>query len=217
MASLLPLGLVALSLGTGPVHNGRARELDVRPTRLEQAITIDGHLDEPVWQQASVLTGSSRYAPTDGVAADDSTEVLVWYSPGAIHFGIRAFAAPGTVNATLADRDRMYNDDYIGIFLGTFNDGRQATVFAVNPLGVQGDGIVVERGASSGGGFGGIVTGREPTDIAPDFVFQSKGRLTDYGYEVEIRVPFKSLRYQSAATQTWGVNVLRKVQSRGYE
>jgi hypothetical protein len=121
------------------------------------------------------------------------------------------------VNATLADRDKIYGDDYIGIFLGTFNDGRQATVFAVNPLGVQGDGIVVERGASSGGGFGGIITGREPTDIAPDFVFESKGRLTDYGYEVEIRIPFKSLRYQSAATQTWGINVLRKVQSRGYE
>ena len=121
------------------------------------------------------------------------------------------------MNDTLADRDRIYNDDYIGIFLGTFNDGRQATVFAVNPLGVQGDGIVVERGATSGGGFSGIVTGREPTDIAPDYRFESKGRVTDFGYEVEIRIPFKSLRYQSARTQSWGINVIRRVQSRGYE
>ena len=209
--------LAAMTLANGPIHNGRAGELEVTPPRIDESVAIDGRLDEAPWQQAVLLTGFSRYAPTDGVAADDSTQVLIWYSPSAIHFGIRAYAEPGTVNATLADRDKIYGDDYIGIFLGTFNDGRQATVFAVNPLGVQGDGIVVERGASSGHGFGGIVTGREPTDIAPDYVFQSKGRLTDYGYEVEIRIPFKSLRYQSAATQTWGVNVLRKAQNRGYE
>ena len=213
----LALALLAATHISGPIHNGRAGELEVRPPRLEESIVVDGHLDETAWQHASVLNGFSRYAPTDGVAADDSTEVLVWYSRTAIHFGVRAYAEPGNVNATLADRDKIYGDDYIGIFLATFNDGRQATVFAVNPLGVQGDGIVVERGASSGGGFGGIQTGREPTDIAPNFLFESKGRLTDYGYEVEIRIPFKSLRYQSATTQTWGINVLRKVQSRGYE
>jgi hypothetical protein len=217
MPTLLSLAIFAASVGPGPIHNGRARELDVRPPRIEETVTIDGRLDETVWQQASVLNGFSRYAPTDGMAADDSTEVLIWYSPTAIHVGVRAYADAGTVNATLADRDKIYGDDYIGIFLDTFNDGRQATVFATNAFGVQGDGIVVERGASSGGGFSGIQTGREPTDIAPDFVFQSKGRLTDYGYEVEIRIPFKSLRYQSATTQTWGINVLRKAQNRGYE
>ncbi|MGH7663382.1 MAG: DUF5916 domain-containing protein [Gemmatimonadaceae bacterium] len=217
LALPLVLGNLAATLATGPIHNGRARELDVRPPRIDATITVDGFLNEAPWGEAAMLTGFSRYAPTDGVAADDSTEVLVWYSPRAIHFGIRAFAPAGTVNATLADRDRIYSDDYIGIFLATFNDGRQATVFAVNPLGVQGDGIVVERGASSGGAFGGIVTGREPTDIAPDYIFRSRGRVTDFGYEVEISIPFESLRYQSASTQTWGINVLRRVQSRGYE
>ena len=213
----LLLPFLAHALTTGDVHNGRAGQLDVRPPRLEATVIIDGVLDEPVWQQAPLLTGFSRYAPVDGVPADDSTEVLVWYSPTAIHVGVRAFAEPGTVSATLADRDKIYTDDYIGIFFATYDDGRQATVFATNPLGIQGDGVVVERGAGGGGGFGGLQTGREPTDISPDFVFQSKGRLTDYGYEVEIRIPFKSLRYQPTATQTWGINVLRKVQSRGYE
>ncbi|HEU4629265.1 MAG TPA: DUF5916 domain-containing protein [Gemmatimonadaceae bacterium] len=220
---LLPLLAHALATGPGPdggtgtVHNGRARQLDVRPPRIEASVTVDGVLDEPAWRQASLLTGFSRYAPVDGLPADDSTEVLVWYSPTAIHFGIRAFAEPGTVSATLADRDRIFTDDYVGIFLSTYDDGRQATAFAVNPLGVQGDGVVVERGAGGGGGFGGLQTGREPTDISPDFVFQSKGRLTDAGFEVEIRIPFESLRYQPTETQSWGINVLRVVQSRGYE
>ena len=210
----IPL-LAVLLAGPGGDHDGRARQLTVAPPRIEAEIEVDGVLGEAVWRDAARLTGFSRYAPTDDVAADDSTVVLVWYSPIAIHFGVRAYAEPGTVHATLADRDRMYSDDYIGIFLGTFNDGRQATVFAANPLGVQGDGVMVESGRSSSGAFAALSVGREPPDINPDFVFQSKGRVTETGYEIEIRIPFKSLRYQSAATQTWGFNILRKVQSRG--
>ena len=200
----------------GQRFSGRERQLEVAPPRTEAEIVVDGRLDEAVWRAAAVLTGFSQYAPVDGNAALDSTEVLVWYSPSAIHFGIRAFAEPGSVQATLADRDKIYSDDYIGIFLGTLGDDRQATVFALNPLGIQGDGIVVE-GTASGTGFGGPQVGRDPTDISPDFVFQSKGRITEYGYEVEVRIPFKSLRYQNAERQRWKMNVLRRVQSRGTE
>lgn len=216
----MTVALLALMLSGGlPAdrYNGRARQLEVAIPRIEAEVKIDGILDEAVWRQAAHLSGFSRYAPTDDAAADDSTEVLVWYSPTAIHFGIRAYAEPGTVHATLADRDKMYTDDYIGIFLGTFNDGRQATVFASNPLGVQGDGVMVESGRSSSAAFGALSVGREPPDINPDFIFQSKGRVTDYGYEIEIRIPFKTLRYSGTDVQTWGFNVLRKVQSRGYE
>ena len=58
---------------------------------------------------------------------------------------------------------------------------------------------------------------REIADLSPDYVFQSKGRVTEYGYEVEVRIPFKSLRYQSAPEQSWGINVTRQVQHSGYE
>jgi hypothetical protein len=202
---------------TGPVHSGRDKALDVALPRIDTVLTLDGRLNEDVWRRAAKLVGFSRYAPSDGVAADDSTEVFVWYSATAIHFGIRAYAEPGTVRATLADRDKIYSDDYIGIFIGTYNDGRQATVFASNALGVQGDGIVVESGIANTQGFGVQVTGREATDISPDYVFQSKGRVTDFGYEIEIRIPFKSLSFQASDLQTWSLNVIRKVQARGYE
>ena len=59
--------------------------------------------------------------------------------------------------------------------------------------------------------------GREPTDISPDYVFQSKGQLTDFGYVVEVSIPFKSLQFSDAPSQSWGLNIIRKVQSRGEE
>lgn len=215
ISAAVPL-LVAILAG-GQVYPGTARNLRVEIPRVEASVQLDGELSEAVWQQAARLTGFSQYAPDDGRPASDETEVLVWYSPTAIHFGIRAHAAPGTVRATLADRDRIDDDDWVQIYLGTFNDKRQATVFGVNPLGVQMDGALVEGANRSGGGFGGLAGGRPAPDLSPDFVFDSKGRLTDYGYEVEIRIPFKSLRYQSASVQDWGLHIVRRIQSAGHE
>ena len=196
--------------GPGEVLNGRQNQLAVRPPRLEEVgLRMDGSLDDPQWKQAALLTGFSQFSPRDGVAAEDSTEVLVWYSATAIHFGVRAYEPHEAVRSALGDRDKIFSDDRIELLLGTFHDGRQAVVLGVNPLGVQMDGTLVENNQAR--------TGREVPDLSPDFVFQSKGRLTSYGYEVEIRVPFKSLKYQNADTQTWGFNVVRVVQHSAHE
>ncbi len=204
--------------GPAPVYDGRAGQTDVRIPRLEADITVDGRLDEPVWASAAVLTGFSQYAPSDGIAAVDSTRVLVWYSPTAIHFGVMAYERHGAPTATLADRDRIFGDDNVQILLGTFHDGRQAFMFAVNPLGIQGDGSIVEgRNTGAGGFIGGAVSGREQADLSPDFVFQSKGEVTDWGYMVEVRIPFKSLRYQPTHEQSWNLNIVRQVKHAGFE
>lgn len=207
----------AANIAAPAIHSGRDDRTAIRPPRAEVAVAIDGVLDEPVWAQAVVLSGFSQFAPVDGVPANDSTHVFVWYSPTAIHFGVRAFETHGGVHATLADRDRIFADDHIQILLGTFDDGRQATVFAVNPLGVQADGTLVEQGGTRAGSFSAAQVARESADLNPDFVFQSKGRVTEQGYEVEIRIPFKTLRYQSRPEQRWGLHVLRRVQHSGYE
>jgi hypothetical protein len=201
---------------TGPVYNGREHHLAVRPPQREATVVIDGALDEPVWREAATLVGFSQFQPQDGVPAADETQVLVWYSSTAIYFGIRAYQPADKVRATLANRDRIDQDDNVQILLGTFHDGRQATVFMVNPLGVQADGTLVERSAVSGGWLAQIGS-REAPDLSPDFVFQSKGRLTTWGYEVEVRIPFKSLTYQPGAEQVWDVNIVRKVQYLGHE
>jgi hypothetical protein len=209
--------IAAAATSSGPVYSGAERNLRVAVPRLEASVEVDGHLSEPAWEHAARLTSFSQYAPDDSRAAIEQTEVLVWYAPTAIHFGIRAHAAPGTVRATLADRDRIENDDWVQIYLATFNDGRQASVFGVNPLGVQLDGAIVEGTGGQGGSFGGLAAGRPSTDLSPDFVFDSKGRLTPEGYEVEIRIPFKSLRYQGTSVQDWGIHVIRRVQNSGHE
>ncbi|HVG45234.1 MAG TPA: carbohydrate binding family 9 domain-containing protein, partial [Longimicrobium sp.] len=221
LATLALLAHAALAPGdttAAAVFSGRERQLSVRIPRVEASIQVDGSLDEPVWARAAVLAGFSQYAPNDGLPAADSTQVLVWYSPGAIHFGIRAFESHGAPSATLADRDRIFGDDNVQILLGTFHDTRQALMFAVNPRGVQGDGALVEGANTSASGFiGNAVVGREQADLSPDYVFQSKGRVTEWGWQVEVRIPFKSLRYQPGREQSWNLNVVRQVKHSGFE
>jgi len=212
--------LTALVLAAA-VYSGRDNQVHVAPPRIETpaaTITIDGVLDEAVWQQAVRLTDFSQYAPVDGRAAEDATEVFVFYSPTTIYFGIKAHAAPGSVHATLANRDRIDADDAIQIFLNPFKDGRQALVFGVNPLGIQSDGTLVEGSGNRGGAlFSALESGREVTDLTPDYVYESKGRVTTEGFEIEIAIPFKTLRFPADRVQSWAVNIVRLVQSSGHE
>ncbi|HXE59421.1 MAG TPA: DUF5916 domain-containing protein, partial [Gemmatimonadaceae bacterium] len=152
----------------------------------------------------------------DGQPAADSTEVLVWYSSDAIYFGIRAFEPHGPVHATLADRDNISTDDFVEVFLDTFDDHRRAYVFGVNPLGVQSDGILSEGIQSHSGGIGTAGTTRDTVDLSTDYTYDSRGRVLADGYEVEIRVPFKSVRIQPGKEQRWGLNILRRVQHSGH-
>jgi len=180
--------------------------------RIEQTIEIDGQLDEPAWEQAARLDGFSQYRPVDGRPAEERTEVLIWYSPTALHLGVIAHDRdPSAVRATVADRDNLGRDDTVTFYLDTFSDRRRAFFFTVNPLGMQEDGVQSEGAFNAGTMFGGT------SDKNPDYQWDSRGRLTSEGYVVEVRIPFKSLRYAGNGPQRWGFNVQRKVQRTGYE
>ena len=200
-----------------------ARPAAPSPTRVaiprvaEVEDAVDGRLDEPVWARAAAMRDFSQYLPNDNRPAEDSTTVLVWYSPTAIYFGIRAYQDSASVRATLADRDKITGDDYVEILLDTFNDRRQALVFGVNPLGVQADGTLRDAARQTINFISSAVTGAYVLDLSPDFVYESKGRQTAWGYEVELRIPFKTLRYQAREPQDWGINVIRVVQATGHQ
>jgi hypothetical protein len=216
---------VALLQDSAAVYDGRANRVHIDVPRIDTVVNIDGSLDEPVWRRAARLNGFSQYQPVDGRPAAEPTEVLVWYAPDAIYFGIRARELHGNVvRATHANRDNIDSEDQIQILLDTDNSRQIAFLFGVNPYGVQQDGTRSAQfaggagGASAtGGGFRNINPLEGSVDLNPDYFFESKGRLVDSGYEVEMRIPFKSLRYQDARVQSWGLHILRRVQHSGFQ
>ncbi len=199
-------------------YHGRNRQTVAEIPRLEEAPQVDGVIDDPVWARGVLLTGFSAYLPLDDRPAADSTEVWTYYTASHIYFAVRAFESHGAVHATLAARDKIDMDDYIQIVLDPFNDRRRAFVFGINPLGAQADGVRTEgfsppqpRGQTFGGNPPAFI------DLSPDLVFESKGRLTDTGYEIEAAIPLKSIRFQGSNEQQWAIQVLRFVQHSGYQ
>ncbi|MEZ4417129.1 MAG: DUF5916 domain-containing protein [Gemmatimonadota bacterium] len=220
---MLYTALAALALGIAPdpdsIYRGTQGELEVDAPYVESPdIHIDGVASEEAWANAALLTDFTQYDPVEGIPATQRTEALVLVSGDAIYLAVRAYDdEPDGIRASIAPRDNVVRrDDYIRLTLDTFNDRRRAYVFVTNPHGVQQDGVWNEgggggRGGGGGGGFG------PPVDYNPNFIWESEGRVEDWGYQVEIKIPFKSLRFPAAPVQSWGIQVVRRIERVGYE
>ncbi|HEX8709616.1 MAG TPA: DUF5916 domain-containing protein [Pyrinomonadaceae bacterium] len=168
----------------------------VRVPRFDKAPVIDGKLDEEIWASAAVLKDFYQIDPGDNTPPSKPTEVLIGYDAKFLYIAFRAFDEPDKVRATVAKRDSIFNDDYVGFFLDTFNDQRKAFEVFFNPLGIQADGVITEgRGE----------------DFSVDLVMESKGVVNANGYIVEVAIPFKSLRYEAGKDKLWGAHFLRRI------
>lgn len=194
------------------VYDGAAGQLSVpSPWVAEAGIDIDGALDEAAWANAPLLTGFTQFDPVEGAPATQRTEARILLTDNAVYFGVKAYDdMPGGARATLGDRDSFArSDDYVRIVLDTFDDRRRGYVVMANPYGVQQDGLWVVGG-------GGRRRFGPPIDWNPDFVWDSKGRMFDWGYSVEIRLPLKSIRFPDAPMQNWGLQIERRIARNGY-
>jgi hypothetical protein len=168
----------------------------VNVPRFEKSPVIDGKLDEEVWQQGVLLKDFHQIEPGDNIAPSQPTEVRVGYDSKFLYLAFKAFDDPTKVRATVPKRDQIFDDDFVGVFLDTFNDQRKAYALFWSPLGVQADGIKTP----------------DNEDYSPDIVMESKGAITPDGYVVEVAIPFKSLRYEAGKGKHWGIHFLRRIQ-----
>jgi hypothetical protein len=194
--ALLPVRLTAQALG--PTADAASAEPPrAHVPRFSTPPAIDGVLDEPVWHSAARLEGFVQTRPGDNTAPSHATVVLVGYDARTLYLGIQATDDSALVRATVAARDDILNDDFVGIFLDTFGDRRRAYVLGFNPLGIQQDGIYTE----------GVV---EP-DYSVDIVMFSKGRVDRNGWTVEVAIPLSSLRYSAGPGHRWNAHVQRRI------
>ena len=147
--------------------------------------------------QMSKISGFIQQQPSDGKPASQKTEVYAGYDQNNLHLMFIAFDNEADqIRATKSVRENLFHDDQVEIMIDTFNDERRAYAFVCNPFGIQWDAIWTE-----GQGF----------DDSFDTIWSSEGKITDKGYLVRMQIPFKSLRFNSAQEQTWGVIFLREI------
>jgi hypothetical protein len=158
---------------------------------------IDGRLDEPVWETGLKFTDFKTIKPDFGKDPYLKTEAYFLFDAENLYFAFRAHdTEPGKIKANICKRDAMFADDYVGLCLDTFSDAQNAYLLMINPLGIQGDGLMNSIG------------NMEPS---LDFVWYSKGRIDGEGYTVECRIPLESIRFSSRKTVVMGMAFLRRV------
>jgi hypothetical protein len=190
--------LLGIVLATGPLAGAEPPPPTFAVGKAASAITVDGALEEAAWAAPPTFTLDYETEPRENVPPEAATEIWLTYDDSRLYAAFRARdPEPRRIQAHLTDRDRAFEDDYVGLVLDTFNDEVRGFEFLVNPLGVQMDLTRTE------------ISGAE--DDSWDAIWASAGRLTETGYEVELAIPFSSLRFPPTdGPLTWGLDAVRR-------
>ena len=174
----------------------REKREPVVVTRFSAPPVIDGKLDDEIWKTAPVLKDFYQTSPGDNIAPSKPTEVMLGYDEKNLYIAFKCYDEPGKIRATVAKRDGVFDEDNVRVWLDTFNDQRRAYILGFNPYGIQQDGIFTEG---------------KGNDYSVDIVMESKGVIEDWGWSVEVKIPFKSLRYAAGKNKLWGFNAARNI------
>jgi hypothetical protein len=180
---------------------------------------IDGRVNDAIWNSVQPYSTFTQQDPIEGAPASEKTEVRIIVGKGNVYVSIIAFDSdPTKIIVSQARRDASLTEtDSVVMVFDTFNDSQNAFVFGTNPLGIEYDGQVAREGQSSGvqvggGGAGGTQRGGiSAFNPNWDGDWTVQAQITERGWEAEMAIPLKTLRYQTGTSQTWGFNVLRNI------
>jgi hypothetical protein len=161
--------------------------------RVNSTIKVDASLDEEAWNKALTLELKYEFDPLENVPASVRTEVLLIYDADCLYVGFRAYHEDmSALLARLRDRDTIWGDDSVGVIFDTYNDEKRCFSLRCNALGVQMD-------------------GNDVYDTIWDGLWDSAGEIRDWGYCVEMAIPFSTLNFQRTdGPQIWGFDAIRR-------
>ena len=197
-AAFLTLALWAcLFPGAGNAAAGRQNEeYQLHIHRATSPIVIDGSAHERAWDSAEVVSDFWMVLPMDTDRAKVRTDVRMTYDDRALYLSAICYhgdvQGPYMVESLKRDWAFGNNDNFI-FFLDTFDDQTNGFTFGVNAEGAQWDGLLYEGGKAN---------------LSWDNKWTSAVKKYADRYELEIAIPFKSIRYKKGIAR-WGVNFSR--------
>jgi hypothetical protein len=172
----------------------------VEAVRVEGEIVVDGILEEPEWKAAKPATDFIQKLPATGEPATEPTEVRLLYDDNSLYVGVYCFDSAGKSGIVVNDIRHdffTFNSDGFQIVIDTYNDNRNAFLFATNPAAGRFD---MQIGADGNRG-----------NWDWDGIWFVETEITETGWQVEMAIPFKTLRFKKLEEQVWGVNFERRV------
>jgi hypothetical protein len=178
--------------GNQPIATPSAKAI-----RISTPPTIDGHINEPVWDQAYKIDQFVQREPYPGEPTSEKTIVSVCYDNNFLYFAVKCYDDPKKITAKEMARDvSLGNDDRVQIILDTYLDHRNGYWFQIGPRGSIGDALISENGASMNKEWDALWTG--------------KASINSEGWEAELAIPFKTIGFDPKKT-VWGMKLIRNI------
>lgn len=165
--------------------------------KINGSINLSGKMDDPLWLQAMPVELTWEIMPGENTPAKQRTTAWVLYNNNYLYVGFRCYdSLPSAIRANLADRDKMFNDDFVVVAIDTYNNYQKGLEFAVNPYGIQGDMMMMGSGNEN---------------PSYDMVWHSAASVDDEGWTAEMAIPFSVFSFNSAEIQDWTMVLLRSM------
>ncbi len=173
------------------------QELSLKINKSSSKIELDGVLNEDAWMKADSAHSFYQNFPYDTSYAETKTSVFTTYDENFFYVAAICYDdLDGDFVIQSLKRDFSYPvSDAFAVFIDPYNDGTNGFSFAVNPEGVQREGLLVE-----GGGFG--------VSTAWDNKWYSEVKQYEGKWIVEMAIPFKTLRFNEGINK-WHINFSR--------
>ena len=172
---------------------------------ITESIVIDGKIDESIWETVPAASDFIMFQPDNGTPIPEGrkTIVKVLYDNDAIYVAALLYDEdPNKIMKEISARDDFGASDVFGVFINGYNDGQQDFQFFVNAADGQADCITTDTNGE---------------DYSWDAVWKSKAIITEFGWAVEMRIPYAALRFSAEKKQTWGLNFFREVRRDRYK
>ncbi len=151
---------------------------------------IDGVIED-AWLTADSAFDFIQFYPCDGEKPTDQTVVYVLQDGNNIYFAFRCYAVNEKPFVNLGG-----GEDNINIFLDPFASKTTAYIFCVTASGSFSDGMMLDDGRTE--------------DYSWDGVWYYAVKVFEREYDVEVKIPFKTIRYDKNIAQ-WGVDFSRYI------
>ncbi len=172
---------------------------EIKISKSNSPIEVDGKLNETVWQGMPLLDFYQR-DPDEGKPSTQKTAVKVTYDDEAFYVGAYCYdSEPDSIVTVLARKDQWVQSDYFMLFLDPYFDKRSGYYFYATPSGSVGDGTLFNSDWDESSWNG---------------VWEAKTQRTGDGWTVEMRIPFSQLRFNKRNDMTWGINFKRNISRR---
>ncbi len=191
--------IIALLISCASTDGRADNAIKVERLGADESIKLDGTLNHPAWQRATLFDDFIERNPKNGAAPNQRTTARVLMDERALYFGIEAFdTSPEKIRAPMVRHDGVdRTHDFVAVYVDAVGARKAAQFFRVNAAGSTADGL---HSADN-----------DNEDFAPDYDFDAAASINNQGYTAVFRIPLTSLRYGRDSGQTWKTMVVRRL------